>query len=40
MPAFGSTLTDAQIADVVRYEREVLSGGKPDPELVALTGGP
>ena len=40
MPAFGSTLTEEQIADVVRYEREVLSGGKPDPELVALTGGP
>jgi mono/diheme cytochrome c family protein len=39
MPAFGSTLTEAQIADVVRYEREVLSGGKPEPELVALTGG-
>ena len=38
MPAFGSSLTEAQIADVVRYEREVLSGGKPDPALVTLTG--
>ncbi|MEY2438111.1 MAG: hypothetical protein QOF97_2947 [Acidimicrobiaceae bacterium] len=40
MPGFGSVLTDVEIADVVRYEREVLSGGQPEPELVALTGGP
>jgi mono/diheme cytochrome c family protein len=40
MPGFGSVLTDVEIADVVRYEREVLSGGQPEPGLVALTGGP
>jgi cytochrome c oxidase subunit II len=28
MPAFGGTLDDAQVRAVVRYEREVLSGGK------------
>jgi mono/diheme cytochrome c family protein len=37
MPAFGSVLSEEEIADVVRYEREVLSAGQPEPELVALT---
>jgi mono/diheme cytochrome c family protein len=31
MPAFKGTLSDADIAAVVRYEREVLGGGEPEP---------
>ena len=31
MPAFAGTLTDEEIAAVVRYEREVLGGGEPEP---------
>jgi mono/diheme cytochrome c family protein len=32
-------LTPLQIAEVVRYEREVLSGEAPNPDLVAITEG-
>jgi mono/diheme cytochrome c family protein len=39
MPAWASQLTPLQIAEVVRYEREVLSGLPPEPELVAITEG-
>ena len=39
MPAWASQLTPLQIAEVVRYEREVLSGLAPEPELVAITEG-
>lgn len=39
MPSWGPQLTPLQIAQVVRYEREVLSGLPPDPELVAITEG-
>lgn len=43
MPAFGTanggSLTDLEIALVVRYEREVLAGGPPEEELVAITEG-
>jgi len=39
MPAWTGTLTPLQIAEVVRYEREVLSGLPPDPDLVAITEG-
>jgi mono/diheme cytochrome c family protein len=39
MPAWASQLTPLQIAEVVRYEREVLSGLPPDPALVAITEG-
>jgi mono/diheme cytochrome c family protein len=39
MPAWASQLTPLQIAEVVRYEREVLSGLPPDPDLVAITEG-
>jgi mono/diheme cytochrome c family protein len=31
MPAFGKSLSDAQIAAVVRYEREVIGKGQPQP---------
>ena len=41
MPAWstelGGTLTPLEIALVVRYEREVLGGLPPEPELVAIT---
>jgi mono/diheme cytochrome c family protein len=37
MPAWKGVLTDEQIILVVRYEREVLGGGKPEPELVTLS---
>ena len=41
MPQFGEdlggTLTDGEIALIVRYEREVLGGGDPEEDLVALT---
>jgi mono/diheme cytochrome c family protein len=37
MPAWAGTLTPLQIAQVVRYEREVLGGLPPEPELVAIT---
>jgi mono/diheme cytochrome c family protein len=39
MPAWASQLTPLQIAQVVRYEREVLSGLPPEPDLVAITEG-
>lgn len=35
MPAFKGTLSDADIAAVVRYEREVLGGGEPQPSTEA-----
>jgi mono/diheme cytochrome c family protein len=35
----GGSLTPLQIAEVVRYEREVLAGMPPEPELVAITEG-
>jgi hypothetical protein len=37
MPGWASQLTPEEIALVVRYEREALGGGEPEPELVALT---
>jgi mono/diheme cytochrome c family protein len=39
MPGWASQLTPLQIAEVVRYEREVLSGLPPEPDLVAITEG-
>ena len=39
MPAWAGQLTPLQIAEVVRYEREVLSGLAPEPALVAITEG-
>jgi mono/diheme cytochrome c family protein len=36
-PGSGSELTDDEILLVMRYEREVLGGGEPDPVLVQLT---
>ena len=39
MPAWATQLTPLQIAEVVRYEREVLSVLPPDPDLVAITEG-
>jgi mono/diheme cytochrome c family protein len=39
MPPWATQLTPLQIAEVVRYEREVLSGLPPDPDLVAITEG-
>jgi mono/diheme cytochrome c family protein len=39
MPAWAGTLTPLQIAEVVRYEREVLGGLPPEPDLVAITEG-
>jgi mono/diheme cytochrome c family protein len=39
MPGWSSQLTPLEIALVVRYEREVLSGLPPEPELVAITEG-
>lgn len=43
MPSFGQkdggTLTDLEIAQIVRYEREVLGGAAPEPDLVAITEG-
>jgi mono/diheme cytochrome c family protein len=44
MPAWsidetGGSLTPLQIALVVRYEREVLAGIPPEPDLVAITEG-
>jgi mono/diheme cytochrome c family protein len=39
MPAWTGQLTPLQIAEVVRYEREVLSGLAPEPDLVAITEG-
>jgi mono/diheme cytochrome c family protein len=39
MPGWASQLTPLEIALVVRYEREVLSGLPPDPALVAITEG-
>jgi mono/diheme cytochrome c family protein len=39
MPGWHTSLTPLQIAEVVRYEREVLSGLPPEPDLVAITEG-
>jgi mono/diheme cytochrome c family protein len=39
MPAWASELTPLQIAQVVRYEREVLASLPPEPDLVAITEG-
>ncbi len=39
MPAWGNDLTPLQIAQVVRYEREMLAGIAPEPDLVAITEG-
>jgi hypothetical protein len=39
MPAWGNDLTPLQIAEVVRYEREMLAGIAPEPDLVAITEG-
>jgi mono/diheme cytochrome c family protein len=39
MPAFNGTLTDEEIALIVRYEREVLAGAPAEPDLVAITEG-
>jgi mono/diheme cytochrome c family protein len=39
MPGWAAQLTPLQIAEVVRYEREVLAGLPPDPDLVAITEG-
>jgi len=38
MPRFDGSLSEEQIALVVRYEREVLAGGECEPELAELTG--
>jgi mono/diheme cytochrome c family protein len=38
MPAFGGSMSEEEIALVVRYEREVLAGGECEPELAELTG--
>jgi mono/diheme cytochrome c family protein len=40
MPAFGGSLTEEEIALIVRYEREVLGGGECEPALAELTGEP
>jgi mono/diheme cytochrome c family protein len=37
MPAWAGVLTDEQIILVVRYEREVLGGAEPEPELVTMS---
>lgn len=37
MPGWAAQLTPLEIAEVVRYEREVLGGMEPEPELVAIT---
>jgi mono/diheme cytochrome c family protein len=37
MPSFAGKLSDEEIELIVRYEREVLAGGDPEPELVALS---
>ncbi len=39
MPAWANDLTPLQIAQVVRYEREVLAGIPAEPDLVAITEG-
>jgi mono/diheme cytochrome c family protein len=43
MPTFaqseGGPLTPLEIAQIVRYEREILAGAPPDPALVAITEG-
>lgn len=39
MPAWAGNLTPLQIAEVVRYEREVLAAIPPEPDLVAITEG-
>ena len=38
MPGFAASLSEEQIALVVRYEREILGGGECEPELATLTG--
>jgi mono/diheme cytochrome c family protein len=37
MPSFEGVLTEEEIALIVRYEREELGGGDPEPELVTMT---
>jgi len=38
MPAFGGVLSEEEILEVVRYEREVVSGFGCEPELAEATG--
>jgi mono/diheme cytochrome c family protein len=38
MPGFADSLSDDEITEVVRYEREILSGYGCEPELAAATG--
>jgi hypothetical protein len=38
MPAFGGQLSEEQILEVVRYEREVISGYGCEPLLAEATG--
>lgn len=38
MPAFGGSLSEEEILEVVRYEREVISGFGCEPELAEATG--
>jgi mono/diheme cytochrome c family protein len=38
MPAFGSSLSEEELLEVVRYEREVLGGHGCEPELAEATG--
>ena len=40
MPGFGESLSEEEILEVVRYEREVLSGFGCEPELAEATGEP
>ncbi len=37
MPSFEGVLSEEEIALIVRYEREELGGGEPEPELVTLS---
>jgi mono/diheme cytochrome c family protein len=37
MPSFAGKLSDEEIALIVRYEREELAGGDPEPDLVTLS---
>ncbi len=39
MPGQEGSLTEEEILLVVRYEREMLGGGEPEPDLVAATEG-
>jgi mono/diheme cytochrome c family protein len=38
MPAFGEGLTEEELLEVVRYEREIVSGHGCEPELAEATG--